>query len=86
VQVCQDAKLVVSILEEWQNNVTEAIPIEEFRASAKKGPPRNDSGAFEGGYCWGKSEPMKDELRHFRDCPLIIPPEHAIHADLQAIL
>jgi hypothetical protein len=81
-----DAKAIISVLEDWQNNVAEAFPVEDFIASAKKGAPRNDSGAFEGGYCWEKLEPMKDELRQFCDCALIIPPEHAIHVDLQAIL
>lgn len=29
---------------------------------------------------------MKDELRQYRDCALVIPPEHSLHADLQGIL
>jgi hypothetical protein len=82
----KDANATVPILKDWQNNVTQAFPTAKFIANATKGAPMEDSQAFDGGYCWENAEPMKEELRQFRDCALIIPPKHAIHADLQTIL
>jgi hypothetical protein len=82
----EDAKAIIPILKNWQHEVTKAFPTAKFIQGARKAPPQENRHAFSKGHCWQKAEPMKEELRQFRDCALVLPSDHATHADLQAIL